>query len=155
MLKRGLIIGGIAAAGYQGFRVYKLAKAAMAMKEPLKEYLSTQFGEEPKLICSVEANLVISVSVTAKFNAEILDKYPDIDQSIMDYIAQYYPILFIKRLTVKVYDKDMSTLDLIREQHPKFYKYFGKLIEKKLQAAECCKESAEDEQDKATEPSDL
>lgn len=157
ILKRSLIIGGMAAASYQGFRVFKLAKAALAMKDPLKEFLTVQFGEEPELHCSVMANLVISVSVTAKFSAEILDKYPDIDQSIMDYIAQYYPILFIKRLQVNVYDKNMGMLDIIKEQHPRFYKHFGKMIEKKLQAAECCKEGAleEEEADKDSELSDL
>ena len=143
MIKRGLIIGGVAATAYQGFRLFRLAKAAKEMETPLKELLTSLYEEEPKLSCNITANIVIEVSIIAKFSTETLVKHPDIEDTIRNYVAENYPVLIIKRFKVIVCDKNMSTLDLIKQYQPKIYKRFGKLIEKKLKAAECTKAATE------------
>jgi hypothetical protein len=104
-IKHSLIIGGITALIYQGIRVFRMAKALMALQTPLEEYLTANYGEKPKLNCSMNANLVIDISVVAKFSAETLDKHLQIEEAIRDYITEYYPILCTKRLKVRVLDK--------------------------------------------------
>ncbi|MDZ4122306.1 MAG: hypothetical protein U1C33_07775, partial [Candidatus Cloacimonadaceae bacterium] len=97
-------------------------------------HLTSLYGEEPKLSCSVMANHVVEVSVRAKFSAETLETYPQIEETIRNYIVENYPILNIKRLKISIYDKNKSSLDIIKDEHPMIYKCFGKLIEKKLAA---------------------
>lgn len=131
-LIRGLIIGGITVVVYQGIRIFMMAKAAIAMATPLKEYLSTKFGEEVNLRCSVEINIGTVVSIVAKLSQATLDQHPEIEETIWNYIAENYPVPYIKRLKVRTYDKDKSSIDILKEEQPTFYKLFGKTIEKKL-----------------------
>lgn len=58
------------------------------------------------------------------------DQHPEIEETIRNYIAENYPVLYIKRLKVRTYDKDKSTIDILKEEQPTFYKLFGKTIEK-------------------------
>ncbi len=152
IIKRGLIIGSLGAVAYQGFRLFRMVMAAKKMEVELKEHLSSLLGEEPKLSCSICANFVISINLIAKFSSETLTKHQDIEETVKSFIAEKYPILIKKRFKVIVCDKNMSTLDLIKQSQPKIYKRFGKLIERKLKAADCCKEAATEETENTDKP---
>jgi hypothetical protein len=152
IIKRGLIIGIIGAVAYQSFRLFRLAMAAKKMEAALKEHLNSLFGEEPKLSCSISASPVISINLIAKFSSETLAKHTDIEETVKSFIAEKYPILIINRFKVIVCDKNMSTLDLIKQSQPKIFKQFGKLIERKLKAADCCKEADTEEIENTDKP---
>jgi hypothetical protein len=141
MLKRSLVICSITALAQLGFKMVRMTKALLALLKSLKEDLRIKFGEEPKLGGTLMANIHITVTVVAKFSTETLEKYPEIEETIKTHIAENYPILNIKRLKVLVCDKNMNRLELLKKEHPIIYKYFGRLIEKKLQAQENSQES--------------
>ena len=145
IVKRGLVIGSIMAVAYQGFRVYRLIKPLTRLEKELSAHLQEKFGEEPKVNCMLTANIFIHITITAKFSAETLSKYDDIEASIRDFIAENYPELNIPNLKVRAVDASLSKAELIRQSNPKLYKVFGKRIEKKLSARESATQPPEDE----------
>lgn len=144
ILKRGLLVGSIAAVAYQGFRVYRLIKPLNRLEKELKIWLQEKYGEEPKLNCILSATIFIHIAIIAKFSAETLARHEDIEANIKAYIAENYPELNIPNLKVRTVDASLNKADLIRQCNPKLYKVFGKLIEKKLHSRQQAPEFQED-----------
>jgi len=131
LIKRGLVLGSIAAVAYQGFKVYRMIKPLVKMAEELEAYLEQELNTVPKVSCSLSAHLFISVSVTAKFQAEVLQAHPEIETLIRKFIADKYPEFSIPRLQVSVLDEAWSKAEIMQHTNPKAYRLFGKLLEKK------------------------
>jgi hypothetical protein len=136
IFKRILMLGSLAAVGYQGFRAYRLYKIMRVAENELPAYLGETYGETPKVGINLTINAVIVAQLKLTFSPETFAKHPDLEEAVTLYIKETYPQLNKCRLKVMVIDSTMSVTDILKKYNPKVYAKFGKLIEKKLQEKE-------------------
>ena len=136
IFKSVLMIGSVAAVGYQGFRAYRLYKLMRKAEQELPVYLNETYGETPTVSISLAINAVINASVKVKFSPATFEKYPDLEEAVTQLIRETYPHLCSCRLKVMVVDNTMSKAEIIQKYYPKVYSKFGKIIEKKLKEKE-------------------
>ena len=101
LTKQLLLAGGLLFVGYQVFRMARLIKAVMALDKSLPQYLQSVYGETPKVSCSANAHITVNTKITVKLT-EILATQEDIEATIRQYIADFYPVLAKSRLKVIV-----------------------------------------------------
>ncbi|MCK9557451.1 MAG: hypothetical protein PHQ78_04535 [Candidatus Cloacimonetes bacterium] len=83
-----LFIGGTAAAAHLGMKAYRRVSGTVKLSKSLPEFLSNVYGEQPK----VDINQTMSyLSIKVRFSQEILDKHEDIENTIREYIDDFYP----------------------------------------------------------------
>lgn len=104
VIKQAAIAGGVLFVGYQGFRMFRLIKSVIGLDKALPDYLETVYGEKPKISCTVNAHITVNTKIIVKYSAEIIAKHDDIDATIRQYIADYYPLLAKSKLTLNVVD---------------------------------------------------
>jgi hypothetical protein len=136
VFKRLLIAGSLAFFSYQGFRSWRLIRSVIALDKALPGYLESIYGEKPKVSCIVNANVAVNTRIIVKFSADILAQHSNIEETVRQYIDDYYPLLAKSRLKVAVLDVAMSKAETIKQLHPKIYKKLGTVIEKKLKEKE-------------------
>lgn len=100
-LKAVFVVGGIAAAGYFSLKIVRVVKLMNQLEKSLPLYLSTICGEEPEVkgIVQVSGNIVLTLKI--KLSDTALAKFPDLTESVMDYIESNYSSLLKHRIKVK------------------------------------------------------
>ncbi len=81
-----LIISGI---GYLGFKIYQLLKGLIELDKTLPQYLGNIIGEVP--IVSI-VTVINKITITVKFNKEVIKKNKGLENIVRDYVTDFYPI---------------------------------------------------------------
>lgn len=86
--KTMLFIGGTAAAAHFGMKAFRRVSGVVKLSKSLPEFLSNVYGEFPK----VDINQTMSyISLKICFSQDILDKHDDIENTVREYIDDFYP----------------------------------------------------------------
>lgn len=83
-----LFLGGAAAAAHFGMKAYKRVNGAVKLSKSLPEFLSNVYGEFPQMDITRTLN---SLKLKIGFSQEILDKHDDIENTVREYIDDFYP----------------------------------------------------------------
>jgi hypothetical protein len=83
-----LFIGGTAVAAHFGMKTYRRVNGTVKLSKSLPEFLSNVYGEFPKIDLNQTMNYL---SLKVRFSQEILDKHDDIENTIREYIDDFYP----------------------------------------------------------------
>ena len=81
-----LIISGI---GYLGLKIFQLIKGLIELDKTLPQYLSNIIGEVPTVSIVTVIN---KITITVKFNKEVIKKNKGLENIIRDYVTDFYPI---------------------------------------------------------------
>ena len=95
-----IIISGI---GYLGLKIYQLLKGLIELDKTLPQYLGNIIGEVP--IVSIIANFN-KITITVKFDQEVIEKNKGLDKIVTDYVTDFYPIF--KANNVKVLIEELK-----------------------------------------------
>jgi len=133
VFKRLLLFGGMAAVGYQGFKLWRQVRIANKMEKELPDYLEQTYGEKPKVSVSITANAVIMTNVKVTFSPELLAAKPELEEELSQYLHETYPRLFQGRTRLMVVDSTMKKSDILKKYYPKIYAKIGAMLEKKEQ----------------------
>jgi hypothetical protein len=98
-----LKIAFIGAIGYVGFRVYEKIRAAIELDKTLPQYLENVIGEKPEVNITYTLN---EYTVNVCFSKEILAKNKDLETTIRDYISDFYPMLNIDKIKIKLNQRE-------------------------------------------------
>jgi hypothetical protein len=82
------LIGGSAAAAHFGLKAYRRINGIVKLSKSLPEFLSNVYGEFPKLDINQSFSLL---SIKIGFSQEVLDKHDDIENTVREYIDDFYP----------------------------------------------------------------
>jgi hypothetical protein len=85
-----LVIGGVALAAQFGLKAYKRINGTVKLSKSLPEFLNNVYGELPEVNINQALN---SLSIKIGFTQEILDKHSDIENTVQEYIDDFYPDL--------------------------------------------------------------
>ncbi len=106
IFKAMLFMGGSAAAGYFGFKVYGTIKAMANAEKALPGYLEGIYGEKPDVKCIVQMEKSkVVVMIRIKLSPEVLAKHSDIDEAVMDYIRDFHPKVAKWKIRIKLLEK--------------------------------------------------
>jgi len=94
------VLGGTAVAGYFGLKLYKIVGSITKLHKSLPEFLHNVYGEKPTL--HINHNLK-TATVKVGFSQAILDKHPDIETTVREYIDDFYPELAKNTITIEVF----------------------------------------------------
>ncbi len=94
-----LVIGGTALAAHFGLKAYKKINGTVKLSKGLPEFLNNVYGEMPKVNINQSLN---TTTVKVFFSQEILDKHNDIDNTVKEYIDDFYPELAKNAVDVSV-----------------------------------------------------
>ncbi len=83
-----LFLGGTAAAAHFGMKAYKRVNGTVKLSKSLPEFLSNVYGEFPKVNITRSMNYL---KIKVGFPQEILDKHDDIENTVREYIDDFYP----------------------------------------------------------------
>lgn len=83
-----LFLGGAAAAAHFGMKAYKRVNGTVKLSKSLPEFLSNVYGEFPKVNITRSMNYL---KIKIGFPQEILDKHDDIENTVREYIDDFYP----------------------------------------------------------------
>lgn len=95
-----LFIGGTALAAHFGMKAYKRVNGVVKLAKSLPEFLGNVYGEKPKLGINRGFNTML---IKVGFSQEILDKHTDIENTIREYIDDFYPELTKCSIDVNIY----------------------------------------------------
>lgn len=101
-LKAIFVIGGFAAAGYFSLKIVRVVKVMNLLEKSLPEYLESLCDECPEVKGIVQVSGTIRLTVRVKLSEACLAKFPDLQETVMDYIEANYPSLMKHRIKVKV-----------------------------------------------------
>jgi len=100
------IMVGTALAGYFGFKLYKKITSITKLHKSLPEFLCNVYGEKPAL--HINHNLK-TTTIKVGFTQEILDKHTDIENTVREYVDDFYPDLAKSPLIVEIFAKTAET----------------------------------------------
>jgi len=100
--KRLFLIGGTALAGYLGFKLYKIVSNVTKLHKTLPEFLCNVYGEKPTI--HINHNLK-TAAIKVGFSKEIIDKHTDIENTIREYVDDFYPDLAKNTISIEVFVK--------------------------------------------------
>jgi hypothetical protein len=83
-----LLLGGTAVAAHFGLKAYRRVNGIVKLSKSLPEFLSNVYGESPQI--NVNQGLG-HITIKVGFSQEILDKHDDIENTIREYIDDFYP----------------------------------------------------------------
>ncbi|MDD3562500.1 MAG: hypothetical protein PHR32_02350 [Candidatus Cloacimonetes bacterium] len=86
--KTVLLLGGTAVAAHFGLKAYRRVNGIVKLAKSLPEFLSNVYGENPQI--NVNQGLG-HITIKVGFSQEILDKHDDIENTIREYIDDFYP----------------------------------------------------------------
>ncbi len=100
--KTVFILGGTALTAYFGYKVFKQIQGTAKLAKSLPEFLNNVYGEKPAVnIRKTLGNLSIKVA----FSQEILEKNPDIETTVREYIDDFYPEIIKGPIEIEVVEK--------------------------------------------------
>jgi hypothetical protein len=94
--------GGVAAAGYLGFRTYRIIKEMNRLEHDLPGHLEQICGELPKVRGIIMMAGLIMLTLKITLSAEALAKFEDLNETVLDYVRENHPKLLKYKLKVKV-----------------------------------------------------
>ena len=97
-----LFLGGTALAAHFGFKAFKRINGAVKLAKSLPEFLSNVYGEFPQVDVNRTLN---SFSIKIGFTSEILEKHDDIENTVREYIDDFYPEVTKCLIDVEIYEK--------------------------------------------------
>ena len=97
-----LFLGGTALAAHFGLKAYKRINGTVKLSKSLPEFLNNVYGEMPEMHINRTLN---SLNIKIGFNQEILDKHSDIDNTVQEYIDDFYPELVKNSIEISVHLK--------------------------------------------------
>jgi hypothetical protein len=100
------LVGGTAAAGYFGFKLYRIVNNITKLHKSLPEFLNNVYGEKPAL--HINHNLK-AATIKVGFSQEILDKHNDIESTVREYIDDFYPELAKSTIVIELFVKSEMT----------------------------------------------
>lgn len=86
--KTVLLLGGTAVAAHFGLKAYRRVNGIVKLAKSLPEFLSNVYGENPQI--NVNQGMG-HITIKVGFSQEILDKHDDIENTIREYIDDFYP----------------------------------------------------------------
>lgn len=98
--KKVLVGGGLAVAGFFGFKLYKIISNIAKLEKSLPEFLNNVYGEKPTLHINYDLK---TATIKAGFSQAILDKHSDIESTIREYIEDFYPDLAKSTIKIEVF----------------------------------------------------
>lgn len=108
-----LVIGGTALAAHFGLKAYKKINGTVKLSKSLPEFLNQVYGEMPKVNISQSLN---TTSIKLFFSQEILDKHNDIENTVKEYIDDFYPELAKNVVDVSVQVKSEEAAEETEEE---------------------------------------
>jgi len=93
-----LIISGL---GYLVIRIYQLFKGLIELDKTLPQYMGNILGEIPVVSIVAAFN---KITITIKYNKEIIKKNEGIGNIVKDYVTDFYPIFKAKNVKVNIED---------------------------------------------------
>ena len=115
IFKKLLLLGGTVAAAHFGFKSYKKISGTAKLAKSLPEFLNNVYGEMPEVNVN---NTLNSVRIRAFFSQEILDKHTDIDNTIREYIDDFYPEIAKSSVDITIMPKMEETEETATEEEP-------------------------------------
>lgn len=97
-----LIVGGVALAAQFGLKTYKRINGTVKLSKSLPEFLNNVYGEMPEMNINRTMN---SLKIKIGFSQEILDKHSDIENTVQEYIDDFYPELAKNSVDINVHLK--------------------------------------------------
>lgn len=97
-----LIVGGSALAAKLGFKAYRRISGIVKLSKSLPEFLSNVYGEAPKSSINQSMNLL---SIKLGFSQDTLDKHDDIENTVREYIDDFYPEVAKCSIEIELYVK--------------------------------------------------
>lgn len=105
--------------GYLGYRIFRLIKDAIELEKFLPKFFESHLGEKPEINLAITFN---QTTLTAKFSKGTLEKNPNLEQSILDYVNNYYSSFCMKKFKVilqeKVEEKDAKEESIEKAESP-------------------------------------
>lgn len=83
-----MFFGGTALAAHFGMKAFKRVNGIVKLSKSLPEFLSNVYGEMPKMNINRSLNFM---RIEALFSKDIIDKHDDIENTIREYIDDFYP----------------------------------------------------------------
>lgn len=115
--KTMLLLGGTAVAAHFGLKAYRRVNGIVKLAKSLPEFLANVYGETPQMNVSQGIG---RITIKVGFSQEILDKHDDIENTIREYIDDFYPEVAKCSVEIDLHVKgeegeDESELDEIYE----------------------------------------
>lgn len=98
-----LVVGGTVFAAHYGLKTYKRINGTVKLTKSLPEFLSNVYGEKPEV-----KNLTATMNaldIKLGFSQELMDKHNDIENTIQEYIDDFYPELAKNSIEISIYVK--------------------------------------------------
>lgn len=97
--------------GYYAFKFYKRIKSLSNLHNTLPQYLENIIGEAPKQKINLQLNRLV---YDLWFTKETLDKNPNLEDMIREYIDDFYPVF--KGLTIEININEKTQEDESQEE---------------------------------------
>ena len=101
VLKTMFFVGGAAAAGYFGFKVYRTVQTMNLLEKSLPGHLESLCGEVPEVKGGITINKNTVLSLKISLSPEALAKLGDVNETVLDYIRENYPSLIKYKIIIK------------------------------------------------------
>ncbi|MCK4653195.1 MAG: hypothetical protein KAU01_01995 [Candidatus Cloacimonetes bacterium] len=101
--KKFLNLAFLATIGYFGYKIYGKIKGVIELDKTLPQYLENIVGEKPKISINTTLN---KITLNIAFSKEILDKNKDLEDTIRDYIGDFYPMIKLEKLEIVLKEKE-------------------------------------------------
>ncbi len=113
LLKALLLIGGAAFAANFGLKAYKKINGTVKLSKSLPEFLNNVYGEVPEMNITRTLN---SMVIKIGFTQEVLDKHNDIDNTVQEYIDDFYPELAKNSIEISIFTKGEAVAEPAEEE---------------------------------------
>lgn len=100
--KKIITLAFLSGIGYLGYRIFRMIKDAIELEKFLPKFFESHVGEKPEIHLTI---MFGKTTLTAKFSKKTLEKNPDLEQSIRDYVNNYYSGLCLKNFKVVLLEK--------------------------------------------------
>ncbi len=108
-IKKLITLATVSSIAYFGFKVFKMIKSSNKLSNTLPDFLKNIYGERPEMRKDFT---FFSMNIKLSFSKETLDKKEqEIEDSVMEYIEDFYPILTKLSLDVEVVEREDSNED--------------------------------------------
>jgi hypothetical protein len=91
------------AVAYFGFRIFERIKSAIEISKTLPQYLENVVGEKPKVNMNITWH---NAQVSVGLSKEVIEKNEDLENTIREYIEDFYPAVPDNCVTIDLYSID-------------------------------------------------
>lgn len=103
-----LLIGiGLAAFAWLSYKSSQLIMSIQGLSKDLPEFFKNSYGDRPKLSMTI---IFKRCKIVLSFRKETLEKNPDLEEKVYEYIDRFYPEISNLKLTVIV-DEKVDTVE--------------------------------------------